>query len=336
MSPAPDDLATLRNGIATMIPWERHNNALLPTSATIFGSVRCADAFYEIARGRTQALAPPHTRPVKPIEFVAQPLFSRGTSTPCIARTLPQTQELIGAFPIDASRRVEIVEVSANVMSRLAACEDVAERVISQVAAGMESIEREGLLVQAGGRATTLPSVLNLASEAEQFLYSAKLALRDIGGLFAAFYDQPFGHRYHKAQQWATDTFGADDGLSRLLAEDSAWINQLLDMRNEVEHPKPPHGPLIIKNFELVGQRDTLQVLQPVWHLRTAPAAYIATDMRVLADNLLTFFEDLLTDGLIRSAPGAPFSIREIPLADRNPEFPIRLRVELTSPPIGS
>ena len=35
MSRAPDDLATLRNGIATMIPWERHNNALLPTSAII-------------------------------------------------------------------------------------------------------------------------------------------------------------------------------------------------------------------------------------------------------------------------------------------------------------
>ena len=56
MSRAPDDLATLRNGIATMIPWERHNNALLPTSATVFGSVRPADAFYESARGRTQAL----------------------------------------------------------------------------------------------------------------------------------------------------------------------------------------------------------------------------------------------------------------------------------------
>jgi hypothetical protein len=49
--------------------------------------------------------------------------------------------------------------------------------------------------------------------------------------------------------------------------------------------------------------------------------------MNTFAENLLTFYEDLVVDGLLRRKGDLPLGIVEIPEVDRKIEFPMRLRV---------
>ena len=60
----------------------------------------------------------------------------------------------------------------------------------------------------------------------------------------------------------------------------------------------------------------------------------LVEDMGTIIDNILTLYEDVLTDGILRIAANSPFTIVEIPEADRDPEMPIRLVPALkTIPP---
>jgi hypothetical protein len=103
-------------------------------------------------------------------------------------------------------------------------------------------------------------------------------------------------------------------------------------MRNVVEHPDDPHAPLAVKDFTLGTREPPFAVVQPIWYLRDQPPSAIANDMRVLADNLLTFYEDILVDALKRTYPRMPVAIAEIPEERRDPECPVRLAFVLTTP----
>jgi len=51
---------------------------------------------------------------------------------------------------------------------------------------------------------------------------------------------------------------------------------------------------------------------------------------------LLTFYEDILIDGLERLATNGPFAIYEIPEPERDPSEPIRFRVGPRGPLPGA
>jgi hypothetical protein len=51
--------------------------------------------------------------------------------------------------------------------------------------------------------------------------------------------------------------------------------------------------------------------------------------MDIIANNLLTLYEDLLIDCLLRRQGDGPFCIVEIPDADRDPTCPYRLTVAI-------
>ena len=57
-------------------------------------------------------------------------------------------------------------------------------------------------------------------------------------------------------------------------------------------------------------------------------ATLILQDMEWIANNLLTFFEDILVDGLLRHSQ-FPLTITEIPEAERDPGCPVRLRATI-------
>ena len=52
------------------------------------------------------------------------------------------------------------------------------------------------------------PWIMNLDTRLESFFKSAKLGLRNIGGILKLFFGEDFGHFYHKALKWAKDQFG--------------------------------------------------------------------------------------------------------------------------------
>lgn len=267
------------------------------------------------------------------LEFVAQPMFDRGTNSPCVARTVLQTQGLIQAFPLSDTSRQQVLEVAYNVMRRLIAIEAIRERIVGQVAEGKARILREGLDTQSAGRFATLPVVINIEQEVESFLHNAKLALRDIAGLFEPLYGSPaFDHKYQKIRKWAEATLGSEDPFVQVLESDGGWIDRIINMRNAIEHPTDPHAPLSVRNFQVLNKTPPWEVAEPTWFLKGEHPTAIAADLDAIADNLLTLFEDILTDGLLRLGPAGPFTIVEIPAANREPKCPMRLSVALTHP----
>jgi hypothetical protein len=214
-------------------------------------------------------------------------------------------------------------------MMRLLACLERFERINTQVLEGKSKISRGDIDVQAGGRAVTLPAVTELRIDAEAYLSSAKMALREIGRVFKPFYDVGFDHRFQHIRTWVAEKFGADDRLHELLSQDAGWIERLVAMRNAVEHPGGRDGTLIVQDFKLLAGGPPWQVREPVWYREGEEPVPVALEMETWNHNLLTLFEDLVCDGLERLTPDSPFVIYEIPEADRDPAMPIRYRVGL-------
>lgn len=260
--------------------------------------------------------------------FVFQPYLSRGTATPCVARTMIQTADLVQAFPLDEAKKKEIIEISHDVMLKLIACLDEAEPIIKAVEQGKATIA-SGVKTNPAGTAMQLPAVTDLRAHVEGFLYNVKAALREIARLFGPFYGQKFDHRFQKIRKWAEATYGPDDPLTAFLHADAAWIERVIGMRNAVDHPGSGAGTLFVEDFKVVGAKPALEVSEPMWRLDSEVPSAIASDMAVIVDNLLTLFEDLITDALTRLAPNGPIVIYEVPAAERNPKMPVRYRVGL-------
>ena len=150
---------------------------------------------------------------------------------------------------------------------------------------------------------------------------------------------QSFDHKFQKVVSWADGALQKDDPFLATLTADAPWIAELVEMRNAVEHPGSSSGTFVIEGFRLVpGPAGTRTVAPPTWQRLPSDIRSVSRDMHTFQENLLTFFEDVLADGLKRrGAGGMPVDIMAIPEAERRPETPIRLRaVLLTPPPVNS
>ncbi len=221
-------------------------------------------------------------------------------------------------------------------MLKLVACLDLAEPICQQVAQGKVQIVSGDMPISLGSAALQLPAVVDLRAKAEGFLYNCKLALREIAGLFEPFYGQRFDHRYQRITAWAAKTFGPHDRLVRLLGEDGSWIERVIGMRNAADHPGSGDGTLFVENFRIIALDPRRVIAEPSWYRGTEDPVPIADDMKAIQHNLLTLYEDILVDLLLRTAPNGPLVIYEIPEVDLDPLRPVRLRVGLSGPLPGA
>ena len=265
------------------------------------------------------------------IEFTAQPLFSKGTSTPAVARTVLQARGLLDAFPLNPSKKQAVLEISMTLMKHFIACEEIRQRLDVQVAAGRASIDAGQITVERD-RLLQLPGVTNLESEAEAFLHNAKLALADVGRLFGPLHGKAFDHRFQKVRAWLQASHGDKDPILLMLLEDAPWIERVINMRNAAEHPKKSGVPLVVKNFRAT-QAEPLVIASPAWAYGNEPLADILNDMDSTIDHTLTLYEDVLVDGILRIARDSVVTIAEIPVAERDAEMPIRFIPALKSLP---
>ena len=264
------------------------------------------------------------------LQFSFQHFFDRGTATPCVARTMPQTRELARAFLFDEKTSEVLMDLSYEVMRHLIGCLDIGERIRTEVKEGRRRIATGDVKIQAGGQVAELPSLGALQNDVEMFLYNAKLALRDTGGLFTPLFGQHFDHKFHKARAWAAKEFGPDAPLTQLLDDDATWIKRVLGLRNAVEHPNTA-GQLHVRDFHLATEDGRKVVAPSIWWVDDEEPVSIAEDMEAIEHNLLTFYEELLCVLLetrleIRPHPLSPV-ICEIPDEERDPAMPIRYRV---------
>jgi len=265
--------------------------------------------------------------------FQLQVFSNYGSSTPAVARTVMQASELMQAFPISDEIRSEVNAALFEVQRQLIRCVQVWEQVRDSVAEAKDSVVAKELEVQAGGRSVTLPGVPDLENQAESFLQSAKLAIRDAARILTPFFGVSFEHRFDRILSWAHREFLDTDDLVRCLAHWQPWINRIVTMRNFVDHPRQgDRDKLIVENFKLVPTERGVALQEPCWGLSAEPPLRIVDSMGKIIEGILCLSEDLLSICLLKNRGEYPLVIREIPDEKRDPACPMRLRVDIDLP----
>ena len=264
-----------------------------------------------------------------------QQISDYGTTNPVVARLSIQTKDLLQFYKLTKDDERQIFRIMfADVQPKIMTCFRIKERIVQEVHAEQKKIDEGRMEIQSGGRAYTLPSILDLRQDAEIFLYNGKSALRDFGNTFRVLFGKDFKNeaRYDRILDWAKKKFGSEDVITKMLLDDQSWLQKIVKMRNAIEHPGGYSGILHIANFTAKEDGKKILVTEPVWHLNSEPEAPIAYAMEVLVGNLVGFCEEMLILCLQKVGPkfGSQVAIAEIPEAERDPSCPIRFRAVIS------
>ncbi len=265
-----------------------------------------------------------------------QKISNYGTSTPAVARTLPQGSELLGFFFKATSEQKDACkEVLMQLKRHLVRCVEIKDRIASEIQTSRKSIEDNGFDFQARGRAVSLPGVPDLHSNAEAFLQSAKLAIRETAHLVEPFYGEKHDHRFQLFAAWAEMQFGADDDFTKAIRNWEPWVKDIVTRRNAVDHPHDkPGGKLVTYNFDLAGTPEAPILVEPKWGLSGDSESFMQPDMEDIIESIIQIGEEILVGLFYKFKSDIPLVVNEIPQEERDPAFPVRLRVAM--PPRGT
>jgi hypothetical protein len=276
------------------------------------------------------------------MQFTITKISSHGTQNPIVARLAAQPRQLMDPFNIPEDKKQKICgTLHGGVQHHLLACYDIFSEVKAREDEILRSVMSNGIATQSNGRVASIESIENLERLAHSFLYSAKLALRDIKSVICEFFIEGKSKRekledghYQNLKDWAEGRFGAQDDFAKTIAEDvSAWIDEVYARRNAIEHPGGKHGRFYVDNFAgfFDPHEKKWKCRPPTWKRNDAPPGSITEDMRVLNHNILCFSEDVLIHCLLKVPSAIPIIFYEIPEDERDPVCPIRLRPTIHS-----
>jgi len=266
--------------------------------------------------------------------FIIKKVSNHGTSNPIVARLGIQTSELIKFFPISEKQREDIFGIfHQKIQPRLLQCYELKENLLSELTKIGDEFKKERVSTQSFGRVATVPQVMRLSENCENYLYNAKSFLRDLARIFEPLFGKKFTEaRYDKIYEWSKSQFGENDNLTAIIKQDhDLWIKKIVSMRNAVEHPGGYSGHLHIHNIEITFDSKTKEpiLVQPTWQLNNEPRVPILNDLETYIWNLLEFAEDLLVLSFEKFDKKFPIVIAQIPEKERDPKCPIRLRMTL-------
>lgn len=253
-----------------------------------------------------------------------------GSSTPAVARTLPQGADILSSMQVTEAQKDACKTVLMELSRHLVRCVEIFERVAGEVDEGKKIVDECGLRFQSNGQAVTLPGVADLHSQAEAFLQSVKLAVRETAGLVEPFYGCKHDHRFHSFAAWAEGQFGNTDMLTQTIRAREPWVKSIVTMRNAVDHPaNKAGGRLMVHNFRLAETHDNPVLAEPMWGLSGGPESSICSDMEAVIERCIELGEEILVCLFYKFKPNFPMVIYEIPEEQRDRSFPKRLRVGL-------
>lgn len=260
--------------------------------------------------------------------FTLTQISNHGSQHPVVARLQLQTADILQHAILSSNEdRDRAKTIYFNGAWRLLRCFDRRDELSQKIAEANPPQQTDDSQV------VRAPHVINLEGIVEPFLYEAKNFLRDIAGVFEPLAGKCFDQasdlctdHHDGAIEWSNRAFGNCDRLTTILRGNQPTIRAVVGMRNAIEHPDGRSGRLDIFNFEIVDQR----LQPPQWRLNDGPLSPIVDDMRVACDALLTFAEEVLA-ALAEKKFHPMFQVVEIPVEQRNPMAPMRLKVDGTA-----
>ena len=290
------------------------------------GHTRHIRDFFEIVSQLQHGIIP--LTPVLMIKI--QKHSNYGTSTPAVARTIIQGHELLSFFQVGETQKESCIAVLMDLKRHLLGCIAISEQIQTQVEQAKKEFNEQGLQFQSKGRAVTLPTVVDLHSQAESFLQSSKLALADTARLVVPFFGGNQDHRFHKLAAWSAKEFGHADLLTQAAFSWEPWVKLIVDMRNAVDHPQDgPKGKLVVHNFQFSGTQNEPSLLDPAWSLTQEPGRALLPEMAAIVEGCIELGEEILVALFYKFTPNMPLKVVEVALEERDPAKPVRLRVEL-------
>lgn len=280
---------------------------------------------------------------IRDMPFEFKTVLEHGTSNPIAARLSLQILEILNHCNASKDIQENVRDLYMNsLLKKLMRCWEIKERFKKELADAVNKYKPP-----AGVDASVLvPQIARLEEECHDFLYGAKNFVRDVLQVVNHLYGTDFkeASEFYSAKkkgsqslvEFVEKTFGPDDGKTKFLKDAVPSIEDLIRMRNAVDHPGGFSGKLIIKNITLAADKT---MHEPRWHReRGGKAIYepssIRADMETCIYNLLFLGEGIFvswaSDHL--KVPGL-MCVACIPENERNPDRPIKWTVTLSQGP---
>jgi hypothetical protein len=264
-----------------------------------------------------------------PFEF--KKVLEHGTTNPIVARLSLQTLEILTHCNASNDIQDKVRDLYMNsLLKKLMRCWEIEERFKRELAAAVNNYKPPAAV-------NASVEVPQIEEECQDFLYGAKNFVRDVLQVVNHLYGTTFeqASEFYRAKkkrsqslvEFAEKTFGADDGKTKFFKGAVPAIEELISMRNAVEHPDRLSGKLIIKNITLAADKT---MDEPTWHREShGKAVYepssIRAGMETCISNLLHLGEGVFvswaSDHL--KVPGL-MCVASIPENERNPDRPIK------------
>jgi hypothetical protein len=234
-----------------------------------------------------------------PFEF--KKVLEHGTTNPIVARLSLQILQILSRCNASKEIQDKVGDLYMNsLQKKLVRCWEIEERFKKEFAAAVGRYKPPAV----ANAPVEVPQIARLEEECHNFLYEAKNFIRDVLQVVNHLYGTTFAEasefcRAKKGSQslveFAEKTFGADDGKTKMLKEAVPSVEELIAMRNAVEHPEGLSGKLVIANFTLAADR---KIDEPTWHREkdgkpVGEPSSVRADIETYIHNLLTLAEDV-------------------------------------------
>ncbi|QCQ98513.1 hypothetical protein [Brevundimonas sp. SGAir0440] len=264
--------------------------------------------------------------------FVLSRTSNVGTSHPTVARLMLQTSDILDAAGLRQEQKDELNTIFYKELQPvLLECWNIRDSLAKEVAECLEVCEVD----LRDSRIVRLQSVNQLEQRAENFLYQAKNYLRNTLRVWNWFHGTEFAdasayipvkkETQSKLEQWAVEAFGADDPRTMLIQSKQKWAAPVIRMRNALEHPGGFSGKVYFENITMKGN----EVHVPTWCRNDEEPTAMIGCMTSLVEDMLAMGEDILAVN-IEPRLRPMFGLYEIPVENRDPQQPARLRVRPT------
>lgn len=264
--------------------------------------------------------------------FVITRTSNVGTTHPTVARLMLQTSSILDAAGLTKAQKDELATIYyKDLQPVLLECWNIRDSLAAEAVECLKNCEVDAK----DRRVIRMRSVNQLEQRAENFLYQAKNFMRNTLRVWNWFYGTDFAdasayilvkkETQSKLEQWALKEFGSDDRRTGLIQSEQQWAAPLIRMRNALEHPGGFSGTVHMENIAFDGQ----SFKSPTWRRNDEQPWTMIGGMTSWLDCMLEMGEDILAVNIEpRLLPMC--MIYEIPLAERDPIQPARLRVGMT------
>lgn len=262
--------------------------------------------------------------------FTLQKYSNYGTSASAVARTALQGCDILHFIACPELKKEDTKTMLLELQRHLVKCVEIRDNIAEEIIKGHAEFTAYSLNVQSGARTMSLPGVGDIQSKAELFLQSAKLAIASTGNLFQPFYGLEYGHNYQKIGSWAEKEFGIDDQFTTVLKSWEPFVKRICTMRNCVDHPKSKLGvSLVTANFTLAQEGVVPELIEPTWGLSSEVLQPMLPSFTTIIEETIRLGENVLVGIFYRFRCNNLVEIEEVPLDQRDPSNPRRLRVKL-------